>query len=84
MKSSAKDLTTVKKHGTIESEREASNVMYEYNENKKVKWYKSPIDNSRKTPYTYNKKMKCWDNRSGQLSRQRINQLEKENGILWV
>lgn len=56
---------------------------YEYNENKKVKWYYSSTDNSRKFPYTYNKKTRCWDNRSGQLSRQRINQLENENKLMW-
>lgn len=59
-------------------------MMYEYTENKKVKWYVSPIDNSIRFPYTYNKKMKRWDNRTCQLSRQRINQLEKENKIMWM
>lgn len=58
-------------------------MMYEYNENKKVKYYWSSIDNRKKFPYTYNKKTQCWDNRSGQLSRQRINQLENESKILW-
>lgn len=76
-------MTIVKKCGTIESEREVKTMMYKYTENKKVKWYISPIDNSRKFPYTYNKKAKCWDNRSGQLTRQRINQLEHENKIMW-
>lgn len=84
MKNSAKDLTIVKSSAIIESEREVSNMIYEYNENKKIKCYKSPIDGSRKFPYTYNKKTKCWDNRSGQLSRQRINQLENENKIMWA
>lgn len=59
-------------------------MMYEYTENKKVKWYKSPIDNSIRFPYTYNKKTKCWDNRTCQLTRQRIYQLEKENKIMWM
>lgn len=58
-------------------------MMYEYTENKKVKWYKSPIDDSRIFPYTYDKKCNCWINRSGQLSRQRINQLENKSKILW-
>lgn len=58
-------------------------MMYEYNKNKKVKWYISPIDSSIKVPYTYNKKTKCWVNRSEQLSRQRIWQLERENKIMW-
>ena len=84
MKNSAKDLTIVKRYDTIESEREVRNMMYEYTENKKVKWYKSPVDNSRRFPYTYNKKTKCWDNRTCQLSRQRIHQLEKENKIMWM
>lgn len=84
MKSSAKDLTTVKSCAIIESEREVTTMMYEYTENKKVKWYRSPIDNSRKFPYTYNEKMRHWTNRSEQLSRQRIWQLEKENKIMWM
>ena len=84
MKISAEDLTIVKKRGIIKSEREVTTMMYEYTENKKVKWYRSTIDNSIRRPYTYNKKMKCWDNRSCQLSRQRIYQLEKENKIMWV
>lgn len=58
-------------------------MMYEYTENKKVKWYRSPIDSSIRIPYTYDKKTKCWVNRSGQLSRQRINQLENENRLIW-
>lgn len=29
-------------------------MMYEYTKNKKVKWYVSPIDNTKKFPYTYN------------------------------
>lgn len=56
---------------------------YEYNENKKVKFYRSAIDNRPYYPYTYDKKNNCWVNRSGQLSRQRINQLENKNKILW-
>lgn len=59
-------------------------MMYEYTENKKVKWYKSPIDNSKRFPYTYNKKTECWDNRTCQLTRQRIHQLEKENKLIWM
>ena len=58
-------------------------ISYEYNENKKVKFFYSAIDNKRYYPYTYDKKYNCWTNRSGQLSRQRINQLENENKILW-
>lgn len=83
-KSSAEDLTIVKKCGTIESEREVTAMMYEYTENKKVKWYVSPIDKNIRFPYTYNKKTKCWDNRTCQLTRQRIHQLEKENKIMWM
>ena len=59
-------------------------MMYEYTKNKKIKWYKTRIDKNKKYPYTYNKKTKCWDNRSGQLSRQRINQLEHENKLIWM
>lgn len=57
---------------------------YEYNENKKVKFYRSSIDNQIYFPYTYNKKQNCWENRTCQLSRQRINQLENEGKIMWM
>jgi hypothetical protein len=59
---------------------------YEYTENKKVKCYHSDIDGSIYYPYTYDKKLGCWTNRSGELSRQRINQLENEdeNKIMWM
>lgn len=56
---------------------------YEYNENKKVKCYNSRVSGFSLQPYTYNKKTRCWENRSGQLSRQRINQLENENKLMW-
>lgn len=59
-------------------------MMYEYTENKKVKWFRSPIDNSVRMPYTYDNKTKRWENRTCQLSRQRIYQLEKENKIMWM
>lgn len=59
---------------------------YEYTENKKVKCYHSSIHGSIYYPHTYDKKLRCWTNRSGELSRQRINQLENENGnkIMWM
>lgn len=56
---------------------------YEYNENKKVKCFNSRVSGFSLHPYTYNKKTRCWENRSGQLSRQRINQLENENKLIW-
>lgn len=56
---------------------------YEYTENKKVKCFNPPIGGFPLYPYTYNKKTKLWENRSEQLSRQRINQLENENKLMW-
>lgn len=56
---------------------------YEYTENKKLKCYNPRIGKRPLYPYTYNKKTKNWENRSGQLSRQRINQLENENRLMW-
>lgn len=56
---------------------------YEYNENKKVKCFNTPNREFPLYPYTYNKKTRRWENRSGQLSRQRINQLENENKLIW-
>ena len=57
---------------------------YEYTENKKVKFYRSSIDGLAYFPYTYNKKESCWENRTCELSRQRINQLEHEGKIMWM
>lgn len=56
---------------------------YEYTENKKLKCYNPRIGRHPLYPYTYNKKTRRWENRSGQLSRQRINQLENENKLMW-
>ena len=57
---------------------------YEYTENKKVKFYRSSIDGQIRFPYTFSKKEDCWVNRTCELSRQRINQLENENKIMWM
>lgn len=59
-------------------------MMYEYTKNKKIKCYISHIDSKKRLPYTYNEKTKCWDNRTCQLSRQRINQLEHEGKVKWL
>lgn len=56
---------------------------YEYTENKKIKYYRSSIEEEIYFPYTYNKKKGCWVNRTCELSRQRINQLEHEGKIMW-
>lgn len=58
-------------------------MMYEYTENKKLICYNPRTGERPLYPYTYDKKTKCWVNRSGQLSRQRINQLENENRLIW-
>ena len=57
---------------------------YEYTENKKVKFYRSKIDGQIRFPYTFSKKENCWVNRTCELSRQRINQLENEKKITWM
>ena len=56
---------------------------YEYTENKKLICYNPRIGKRKLHPYTYNEKTGCWEDRSGQLSRQRINQLENENKLRW-
>lgn len=57
---------------------------YEYTENKKVKFYRSSIDEQIYFPYTFSKKENCWVNRTCELSRQRINQLENEGKVTWM
>lgn len=57
---------------------------YEYTENKKIKFYRSKIDGEISFPYTFDKKENRWINRTCELSRQRINQLERENKIMWM
>lgn len=69
----------------IKPEKEIDNMRkdYEYTENKKLVCYNPRIGKRPLYPYTYDEKAKCWVNRSGQLSRQRVNQLENENRLMW-
>lgn len=57
---------------------------YEYTKNKKVKLCRSNIDGQAYFPYTYNKKEEYWENRTCELSRQRIKQLENEGNLMWM
>ena len=81
--SAKKNLTIVKFYGII-NHRKGTNIMpYKYNEKGKVIGYTPSIGGFMREPYTTNKKTGEWESRSGQLTRQRINQLDKEKKIAW-
>lgn len=76
-------MTNVKFYDIIDH-RKGTNIMpYKYNEKGKVIGYTPSIGGFMREPYTTNKKTGEWESRSGQLTRQRINQLDKEKKIAW-
>lgn len=78
-----KNLTNVKFYDILDH-RKGTNIMpYKYNEKGKVIGYTPSIGGFMREPYTTNKKTGEWESRSGQLTRQRINQLDKEKKIAW-
>lgn len=78
-----KNLTNVKFCDIIDYRKEADIMPYKYNEKGKVIGYTPSIGGFMREPYTTNKKTGEWESRSGQLTRQRINQLDKEKKIAW-
>lgn len=78
-----KNLTNVKFYDIINYRKGVNIMPYKYNEKGKVIGYTPSIGGFMKEPYTTNKKTGEWESRSGQLTRQRINQLDKEKKIAW-
>jgi hypothetical protein len=76
-------LTNVKFYDIIDHRKGANIMPYKYNEKGKVIGYTPSIGGFMREPYTTNKKTGEWESRSGQLTRQRINQLDKEKKIAW-
>lgn len=78
-----KNLTNVKFYEIIDHRKKVNIMPYKYNEKGKVIGYTPSIGGFMREPYTTNKKTGEWESRSGQLTRQRINQLDKEKKIAW-
>ena len=76
-------MTNVKFCDIIDHRKGANIMPYKYNEKGKVIGYTPSIGGFMREPYTTNKKTGEWESRSGQLTRQRINQLDKEKKIAW-